>query len=376
MSTTFYPKIDGTTTAVADLITNLSARSHNVQLLTRRFKGTEQLEQWKGSQIFRVGTIKKSSLSRISLFMSQLIVGGLIVKRFRIDLIHTNSIVSLFAALIIRLFLHVPAVLTFNGSQRMWYPEARWQSNVAMSVALPLESFAMRHADCIFVQSRNLGAEITRLYGVDQQKIIVIPHPVDLDIFKPTTRQEDNVSPLILFVGTLGRIHGADLFVSSIAPVLEVFSDAKFVIVGSGPLKRVLDNMVSTANLGHSVEFLGSIYDRGELAELYKKCRVVVIPVRYPSRILTKVATEAMACAKPIVTTMELDKQLSNYGVFMTRVDPVNIADSIIKVLKMNDQNYEKVCLSARKYIEQNCSKDAVTDMLEKTYSSLIIHDH
>ncbi len=372
MSTTFYPKIDGTTTAVADLMTNLSGRGHEVQLLTRQFKDTPKVEQWKGLQISRIGPAKKSPLSRIMLFINQIVVGGLIIRRSRTELIHTNSFISLYAALVLGRLFHIPTVITFNGSQRIWRPEARWQSNTDLSITLPLERYAINHAAAIFVQSPELKSVIEQLYGVKSVSIRVVPHPVDLDIFKPGSVQSNKTAHVILFVGTLGRIHGADLYVRSIGTILEAFSNAKFIIVGSGPLRVSLEKLTITMKVRPSVEFVGPIYDRQELSKLYQNCSVVVIPVRYPSHILTKVATEAMASAKPVVTTMELDKSLSDYGIFTTKTDPEQIASTIIKVLKMDDRQYQAACQAARTYAEQNCSSDIVTLTIETVYSHLL----
>ena len=372
MSTTFYPKIDGTTTAVADLMTNLSGRGHEVQLLTRRFTNTPKLERWKGLQINRIGPATKSSLSRIILFINQIVVGGLIIRRSRTNLIHTNSFISLYAALVLGRLFHIPTVMTFNGSQRIWRPDARWQSNANLAITLPLESYAMKHAGAVLVQSQELKPVIEQLYNAKGSRVKVIPHPVDLDVFKPSSYQSDKTAHVILFVGTLGRIHGPDLFVKGIGPVLKEFPNAKFLIVGSGPLREFLEKMTIATNVHASVEFLGPIYDRQELSKLYQSCSVVVIPVRYPSHILTKVATEAMASAKPIVTTMELEKSLSDYGIFMTKTDPAQIAGTIIKVLKMGGQQYQAACLAGRAYVERYCSKDTVTSMTERVYSHLL----
>ncbi|MGI0081149.1 MAG: glycosyltransferase family 4 protein, partial [Nitrososphaerales archaeon] len=215
-------------------MTNLSGRGHDVQLLTRRFKNTSKVERWNGLRVSRIGPAKKSSISRIILFMNQIVAGGLIIRRSRTDLIHTNSFISLYAALVLGRLFRIPTVMTFNGSQRIWRPEARWQSNADLSITLPLESYAMKQADAIFVQSQELKSVIEQLYGVKGRMVKVIPHPVDLDIFKPRSDRKNETSNIILFVGTLGRIHGADLFVRSIDPVLKEFSNAKFIIVGTG----------------------------------------------------------------------------------------------------------------------------------------------
>ena len=371
MSTTFYPKIDGTTTAVADLMSNLTERGHTVQLLTRRFAKTPKEELWKGLRVSRVGPTNKSSLSRIILFINQILLGAIIVRRFKVELIHCNSFISLWASLFLGRVFRIPAVMTFNGSQRIWRPEARWESETALAIALPFEILAMKFSDAVFVQSEQLKQELQRIYRVEPSKVKVVPHPVDLDLFKPSLNDNAQQSNIVLYVGTLGRIHGADLFVGIIDYVLKEFPNAKFILVGSGPLRESLKKVLIQKRVLSSVEFLGSISDRKELASLYQKSSLVVIPVRYPSHILTKLATEAMACSKPIVTTMDLEKSLSAYGIFMTRTSPREIANTIIEVLKMNNQ-HRVAPLSAREYVERNCSKDAVTHQIERVYSGLI----
>jgi glycosyltransferase involved in cell wall biosynthesis len=80
---------------------------------------------------------------------------------------------------------------------------------------------------------------------------------------------------------------------------------------------------------------------------------------------------EAMASGKPVITTMTLDHKLSNYGVKMVSDDINQISESILDFFKMDLIKYNKITLLARKYIEDECSYDAVAKKTLELYNSL-----
>jgi rhamnosyl/mannosyltransferase len=78
--------------------------------------------------------------------------------------------------------------------------------------------------------------------------------------------------------------------------------EAKLLIVGSGPRRVDLEERVAAGQLGHRVEFVGEI-DDSDLAAHYHACDVFVLPSVERSEAFGLVQVEAMACAKPVVST-------------------------------------------------------------------------
>lgn len=81
----------------------------------------------------------------------------------------------------------------------------------------------------------------------------------------------------ILFVGRLVRRKGADDLIDAFRLVSEHFPDCRLEIVGDGPERKRLEQLVADLGLGPKVEFFGSLRGRA-LYDRYKLCDVVAMP--------------------------------------------------------------------------------------------------
>jgi glycosyltransferase involved in cell wall biosynthesis len=100
---------------------------------------------------------------------------------------------------------------------------------------------------------------------------------------------------LVLAVGRLTSYKGFEYLVRAMAEV-----DARLLIVGEGPRRRMLERLVSTLGLQDRVELLGAIPD---VAPYYEACDVFVLPSTSRNEAFGLVQLEAMAAGKPVVNT-------------------------------------------------------------------------
>lgn len=370
LSSTFYPKLNGTTLAVAEHVRNLAKRGNHVYLVTKLLPSTSKSEKWEGIEVFRVGPAKATLASRVILSLNQFVVCARLIRTHRVDVIHANGFATLWTGLLLRAIYSTPVVATFHGLHRLWSNAARWRSPTELALTWSAEKYATSKVDRIVAQSEDLKATMAKLYGINEEKIAVVPHPVDVELFRFTPNVTN--PPMVLFVGTLGRIHGPDLLVRSAAIVLREYPNVKFVIVGKGPMREPLESLTKELGIDSNVQLVGPINDRSELSKIYSSATMVVIPLRYKGYILSKVAVEAMACGRPVVTTMKLSEELREKGVTMTGDSPEEIAKGIFSILDLDKLTYEKVCQSARSYVEANCSDSAVTLAIENIYFNIV----
>jgi phosphatidylinositol alpha-1,6-mannosyltransferase len=83
----------------------------------------------------------------------------------------------------------------------------------------------------------------------------------------------------ILFVGRLIRRKGADDLIDAFQSISKDFPDWRLEIVGDGPERKKLEELVADLGLGERVEFFGSLRGRA-LWDCYELCDVVVMPSR------------------------------------------------------------------------------------------------
>lgn len=113
---------------------------------------------------------------------------------------------------------------------------------VAVSLARRLERFAYRNASRVVALSPGMKDGIVKT-GYPGERVTVIPNGCDFDVFAvpPERGQAFRRShewlqdrPLVVYVGTLGRINGVDYLARLAAQVRQADPDIRFLVVGSG----------------------------------------------------------------------------------------------------------------------------------------------
>lgn len=369
ISGTFYPEVNGTVIAVANLMKALGNRGHKVWLLTRIAKGASSKDFWQGMRVIRVGPKLEGLVGRFPLAVNQF-YEGVKLMREGFDIIHANGFNALIVGLMLGRLFKVPVVATFHGFQRLWAKEARWRPSLTFSLTYPVEKFLLKHADKVIFQSKTLFNAIKETYSLSDMHAEIIPHPLDVSRFRFS--EGNPAKPTVLFVGSLTRVHGVDLLIEAVPHIIEKVPSVQVIIVGGGPRRKYIEDLIERLGISYAVKLVGKVTDPNVLAQIYTESTVVVIPLRYKGYILSLVAEEAMASGRPVVTTMTLDPELANNGVYMVKSDPKNIAEAVISILRMGHEKYHQLCISARKYIEESCAQEAVATKVERTYLALI----
>ena len=159
-----------------------------------------------------------------------------IVRRERIDLIHTNMEVVLDGAIASRL-LRVPHVLHYRGNTND-DPKIVFDVLTRFWTATSEKVFCISNATAEIFRKRGLGAKVETLYN-----------PVDVEAFAKAERSDEvrrelGAAPGELLVGTVGRIHprkDVETFIRSASLVAKERADARFVVIGSAEAPEELE---------------------------------------------------------------------------------------------------------------------------------------
>lgn len=109
--------------------------------------------------------------------------------------------------------------------------------------------------------------------------------------------RKESRSPVVLFVGRLVPYKGVDVLIKAIAR-----TDARAVIVGTGPLRGELEALTTKLTVADRVRFAGDADDT-ELAALYEASELLVLPSVTRAEAFGMVQVEAMAFGKPVIST-------------------------------------------------------------------------
>jgi len=228
------------------------------------------------------------------------------------EAIHANYWLSGLAGHTLKHELDLPLVCTFHTLDRV-KAEAGPEE---VEADLPhrraeAEAAIIACSDAVLASCSVEAAQIAELYRADPARIKVVPPGVDHAFFAPGYRPQarralglDKDGPLLVFVGRIQPLKGADMAVRTLAELHD--RDAHLVVVGgpSGPNgERAYEELVKLgAELGVSDQLiLVSPQPHELLSTYYRAADVCLVPSRSESFGL--VALEAAACGTPVVAS-------------------------------------------------------------------------
>jgi D-inositol-3-phosphate glycosyltransferase len=207
-----------------------------------------------------------------------------------------------------------------------------------------VEAEVVRCADLVVASTREEHDQLVRHYGAAPERIATITPGVHHTVFSPGDRARARRhvglagGPVLLFVGRIQPLKGADLAVRALAEVRD--RRAQLVVIGgpSGPdgvdEVKALHALVAELGLEHRVRFVAP-QPHDQLVEYYRAADVCVVPSRTESFGL--VALEAAACGTPVVAAnvgglrLLVDDGVTGY--LVDDRDPADYAARIDRVL-------------------------------------------
>jgi glycosyltransferase involved in cell wall biosynthesis len=223
------------------------------------------------------------------------------LKRERFDIVHTYTAKAGFIGRMVARSAGVPLVLhTAFSFPYLDSPEKAW-------LYLPLERLATRACDHVFSISE-LGYQQACDLGVRPRAGISNPGiGLDLNRFGPmvdhgAARTELGLPAGVPLIGTAARLvdhKRIDLFLEIAARVASAVENARFAILGKGPLYDDLVNQSERLGLSEKVQFLKYLEHADDVVKYFRALDVFVLPTQREGFGL--VFAEAMAQETPVV---------------------------------------------------------------------------
>ncbi len=179
-----------------------------------------------------------------------------------------------------------------------------------------IEGEIAQQADLMIASTDDEAYELIDSYRARSDRVFVVPPGVDLSEFQPIdrgeARREVGYGPgrLLLFVGRLERLKGAEVAIGALSLIRDrAHDDVRLIVLGDDARngsgrsgeeseKARLQAIASSMGVGDRVDFLGSVAHH-ELPFFYAAADVLVMPSYSESFGL--VALEAQACGLPVV---------------------------------------------------------------------------
>ena len=264
--------------------------------------------------------LKKKHLSQYTDEFAQKIIKLAEKKHIQYDLVHAHYWLSGLAGKVLKDNWNVPMLQMFHTLGLMKQRVARSSEEREGAYRIEGERFVMESADRIIAATKAELSQLESLYGLNQQKVDVIPPGVDTHHFYPIPPDEAKeavgISPnerMALFVGRIEPLKGVDTLIRAMAIVRQncrSFVCPHYLVIIGGEREddeeklstemRRLQTLCRDLGLDEIVLFLGK-RAQNTLPYYYSAAEVVVMPSFYES--FGMVALEAMACGTPVIAS-------------------------------------------------------------------------
>ena len=227
---------------------------------------------------------------------------------------------------------------------------------------------AYRHAACVIPVSEDLRSTLVSR-GVTG-RLVVIPNPVDTELFHPTDAPSGNHPPRVVSVSRLAQAKGYPVLVEAVRHLVESGVELELEIVGDGPMRDELERLAGTLPPG-VVSFLGS-RNQLEVAEILRQADLFATATRVEN--LPVAVIEALATGLPVVGTdvngMRELIDSPRVGMLVPRDDASALAAAIAQMLiELPDFDTRSANAS---HAKTRFSFQAVGNRLSSVYDSVV----
>ncbi|MHA1833140.1 MAG: glycosyltransferase family 4 protein [Candidatus Baldrarchaeia archaeon] len=224
-------------------------------------------------------------------------------------------------------------------------------------------------SDAITAVSRSVQNHVVAL-GASPEKTFLIPNGVDIEEFQPAFSNYNNGYVDVISVGRLLPNKGFEYLVEAANLVVAKKPvGVKFRIVGEGPHKKYLEDLVRSKGLTRYFEFMGKV---PRVSDVLKEGGIFVRPSLTEGMPLT--VLEAMASQLPIIATRVAGTpELIVHNETGLLVEPGNahqLAEAIL-FLSNSPEFAEKLGKNAREFIERAYKQQYSWDAVARKYLSL-----
>ena len=312
-------------------------------------------------------------------------------KKIKYDLVHAHYWLSGVAGNHLTKAWGVPMLQMFHTLGLMKQRIGRTDEEREGDYRIEGERFVMEAVDRIIAATEAERSQLEMLYGVNHQKVTIIPPGVNIHHFYPIPKDEAKeaigISPgerMALFVGRIEPLKGVDTLIHAMAIVkknCKSFTCPHYlVIIGGDPedeSERIttemgrLQSLCRDLGLDDMVLFLGK-RSQMTLPYYYSAAEVVVMPSFYES--FGMVALEAMACGTPVIASnvggLAFLVREGETGYLIPSQDAEALAEKL-RLLFVNDGHRRELGKNAAAFA-LDFSWETITTQMVQVYQKMI----
>lgn len=301
---------------------------------------------------------------------------GRLLRKTRTQIVHSNNWSTFVEAAAAKLLARVPALVhTQHGLE---YGGWSTSSLLKRSLRRAGVAFAVGMNDAIVSVSRAGQKWCRRHWGVPAGKSVLISNGIELPLQPdPQTiarvRRELGLGPGDLVVGSIGTLRPVKNFtglVRAFSTTVERLPRARLLIVGDGPERGALEELISGLGLGDVARLVGPRSDIPELLAVMD-----VFALASLSEGMSLAVLEALGAGVPVVATrvggnpeIVLDGEC---GILVEPSDETGLSEALVELLGDDDRR-RQMGVAGRSSVASSYSLDAMTELYEDLYTRLL----
>ena len=296
MTDSYFPTRDGVVTSICTIKESLEELGHEVFIIAPE---PEKEKRQEGVYYFKAVKFKSYDGYYVPIFPTNKIE---MLKKINPDIIHIHGVATMaIRGLICGHTLGIPTVMTFHtmvDDAAQYYSPIKLPPETMNRLVWIYLRQILKRMDVVVTPTACIGEEI-KGHGAVCRNLVTVPTGAKTDVFHPGMPYDDLVSKyglegkrVIIQVGRVSYEKDIDMVIRAMRHV-----DAHLLIVGKGPAKDDLEELVKSLRLEDKITFTGFVSDE-DLPRFYNMGDMVVSASKFETQGLT--ILEAMATGKPV----------------------------------------------------------------------------
>jgi glycosyltransferase involved in cell wall biosynthesis len=294
-----------------------------------------------------------------------------------------NGIAALYAAKYLKIKSIYEVRVLWEDTSTVSKPELKGSDLLKMIQVQEKKIFD--EADKIITINNSLKDRLI-INGVDGDKIEVVYNGVDTNTFSPNSSSRENLRVkhniqnediVIGYIGTLSNYEGLNYILECMKQLIEESYQIKFLVIGDGPYKNDMMNLITQYKLENEVICLNKM-KHSKVFEYYNMIDIIIYPKKKcdlcNSTSGNKIL-EAMSMGKPIIASeLEAFKEIITDGENGILCEPDNLNDLIskTKLLIQDDELRTKIGENARNWVVTNRQWTDSAEKMKAIYNSFL----
>lgn len=285
--------------------------------------------------------------------------------KYKFDIIHSHFIWSSgYAGMMLKREFTVPLIITSHSPSQIYGlpTKSRYWKDQVRSI--------LSSSNLIFAVNKKMVGYIKKWYP--SSNTLYLPNGYNSTLFYPKNKNDarnntglpDKVK-VILSIGSIDTVKGHQVLINAMSYVVKNNSNVICIIIGSGPNKSKLFNMIKERDLEKHV-FLHERIDHNKIPDWINSSDIFVLPSLDESFGIVQI--EAMACGKPVVASdTDGSKEIitsKDIGLMCRRGDSDDLGNKIVQALSkkwdsnkiINYSHKYKLSLIVKTAIDQYCN--------------------